>query len=108
MHVGEILDMAAYLYPEKIVAKDSSRSLTYKALNDRCVRLANGLLEMGLEKGDKFAIIAYNCVEWMEIFGAAAKAGLVAVPIMFRLAPPEYQYILEHSESKAIKEMMLA
>jgi acyl-CoA synthetase (AMP-forming)/AMP-acid ligase II len=56
---------------------------------------------MGLKKGDKIAIIAYNCLEWMEIYGALAKNGLIAVPIMFRLTPQEYHYILENSESKA-------
>ena len=95
MNVGEVSSMGAYMYPEKIAVKDSRRSLTYKELNDRANRLANALTDLGLSKGDKFAIIAYNRFEWMEIYTAAAKAGLVAVPIMFRLEPPEYQYILE-------------
>jgi len=101
MNVGEVSSMGAYMYPEKIAVKDSRRSLSYKELNDRANRLANALAGLGLSKGDKFAIIAYNRVEWMEIYCAAAKAGLVAVPIMFRLEPPEYQYMLDNSESKA-------
>jgi len=101
MPVGELLSMAAYLYPEKMGAKDLYRSLTFREWNERCNRLANGLLDMGLKKGDKVAVIAYNCLEWMEIYGALAKNGLIAVPIMFRLAPPEYNYILDNSESKA-------
>ena len=70
MHVGELLDMAAYLYPDKMGAKDLYRSLTFKEWNERCNRLANGLMDLGLKKGDKIAIIAYNCLEWMEIYGA--------------------------------------
>ena len=101
MHVGEVLDMAAYLYPDKMGAKDLYRSLTFREWNERCNRLANGLLDMGLKKGDKVAVLAYNCLEWMEIYGALAKNGLIAVPIMFRLTPHEYHYILENSEAKA-------
>ncbi len=101
MHVGEVLDMAAYLYPDKMGAKDLVRSLTFREWNERCNRLANGLLDMGLKKGDKVAIIAYNCLEWMEMYGAFAKSGLIAVPIMFRLTPHEYHYILDDSEAKA-------
>ena len=101
MHAGEIIRMGAYFYPDKMGAKDLFRSLTFKEWDERCCRLANGLLGLGLEKGDKVAIIAYNCIEWMEIYGALAKAGLVAVPIMFRLTPLEYHYILDNSEAKA-------
>ena len=101
MHAGELLDMAAYLYPDKMGAKDLYRSLTFKQWNERCNQLANGLLDMGLKKGDKIAIIAYNCLEWMEIYGACAKSGIISVPIMFRLTPSEYQYIIDDAEAKA-------
>ncbi len=101
LHVGEVLRMAAYLYPDKLGAKDLSRSMTFKEWNERSCRLANALLNLGLKKGDKVAIIAYNCVEWMEIYAACAKSGLIAVPIMFRMPPAEYEYILHNSEAKA-------
>ncbi len=101
MTIGEALSMAAYCYPDKVGVMDLNRAMTFQTYNERCCRLANGLLHMGLEKGDRFAAIAYNCVEWMEIYGAAAKAGLVAVPIMFRLLPQEYRYILDNSGAKA-------
>jgi fatty-acyl-CoA synthase len=97
----EALSLAAYLYPDKVGVEDLDRAMTFKSYNERCCRLANSLLDLGLKKGDRFAVIAYNCVEWMEIYGAAAKAGLVAVPVMFRLVPNEYQYILENSGATA-------
>lgn len=101
LNAGEIVRINSILYPDKMGAKDLSRSMTFKQWNERSCRLANALLGLGLKKGDRFAIIAYNCVEWMEFYTAAAKAGLVAVPIMFRLAPGEYEYILKDSGSKA-------
>ncbi len=101
LHVGELLKTAAELYPDKLGAKDLKRGMTFYQWNERVNRLANGLLSLGLKKGDKIAIIAYNCVEWMEIYAACAKSGLVAVPIMFRMPPAEYEYILKNSEAKA-------
>ena len=59
-------------------------------------------METGLRKGDRVALLAYNCVEWMEIHVALARAGLVAVPMNFRLMGPEIAYIVDHSETSAI------
>ncbi|MGI9333785.1 MAG: AMP-binding protein, partial [Gammaproteobacteria bacterium] len=53
-------------------------------------------------KGDRVAVLAYNRVEWAEIYVAVAKAGLVAVPINFRLTGPEARYILEDSSAAAL------
>ena len=46
-------------------------------------------------------MLAYNCIEWMEIYAALARAGLVAVPINFRLTPSEIEYIAQHSDAMA-------
>jgi len=99
--VGDVIRVLADQYPDKEGAADLFRSLTFREWNERCNRLANAMLDLGLKKGDRFAFIAYNCLEWMEVYGAAAKNGLICVPVMFRLAPVEYEYILDHSEAKA-------
>ena len=56
---------------------------------------------LGLAKGDRVALLAYNCVEWMEIYVALAQAGLVAVPINFRLVAAEIEYIATNCEARA-------
>ena len=88
-------------YPDKIGARDLARSMTFRQWNERACRLANALLGLGLERGDAVAILAYNAVEWLEIYAATAKAGLVMVPINFRLVGSEIAYIVENSEAKA-------
>jgi acyl-CoA synthetase (AMP-forming)/AMP-acid ligase II len=70
--------------------------------NRRSCRLANALLGLGLAKGDRVAILAYNRVEWAEIYAATAKAGLIAVPINFRLVGPEVLFAVENSDAKAL------
>jgi fatty-acyl-CoA synthase len=99
--VGTILKMMATHYPDKEGAADKYRRMTFKQWNERSCRLANALHEMGVKKGDRFAVLAYNCIEWLEIYAAAAKGGQICVPIMFRLAPPEMEYVINHSECKA-------
>ena len=69
--------------------------MIFRQWNERACRLANGLLGLGLAKGDRIAVLAYNRVECAEIYLAAAKVGLVAVPINFRLTASEAHFICE-------------
>jgi len=101
MNISEAVATHARLTPEKLGARDSRRRLSYAQWNTRATQLANGLRGLGLQKGDKVALLAYNCVEWMEIYAALARAGLVAVPINFRLTSSEIEYIALHSDAVA-------
>ncbi len=88
--------------PRRVGTRDSKRALTFADWDARSSRLANGLRALGLQKGDRVALLAYNCIEWMEIYVAVARAGLVAVPLNFRLLGPEIAYIVSHSEARAV------
>jgi len=101
-NLGEVVARHARLQPDKLGTRDSRRALTFAQWNARACRLANGLLALGLRKGDRVALLAYNRVEWMEIYVALAKAGMVAVPLNFRLVGPEIRYIAEHCHARAI------
>ena len=100
--LSEAIASHARLQPGKVGTRDSKRSLTFEVWDDRATRLANGLLALGLSKGDRVILLAYNCIEWMEIYVALARAGLVAVPVNFRLLPADISYIALHSEAKAV------
>lgn len=102
LNAGQILSAQARLQPERIGARDLERSMSFYQWNDRACRLANALLGLGLGRGDRVAILAYNRVEWAEIFAATAKSGIVAVPVNFRLTGPEAQYIVENSGACAV------
>ncbi len=102
LNVGQILSAQARLQPERIGARDLERTLTFRQWNARACRLANALLGLGLAKGERVAILAHNRVEWAEIYAAVAKAGLVAVPINFRLTGPEVHYVVEDCGVAAI------
>src|SRR3954463_15716378 len=97
-HFGQLLRMNARLFPDKIGARDLDRAMSFAQWNARSCRLAKALIGLGLAKGDRVAVLAYNCVEWLEIYAATAKAGLVIVPVNFRLLAPEIGYIITNSE----------
>ena len=98
----DVLRVNAFKWPTKIGVKDLNKSYTFAQWNERSCRLANALADLGMKKGDVFAALGYNCVEWMEIYAAAAKGGFLCVPLMFRLAGPEMEYILNHCQAKAL------
>ena len=102
MNISDAVATHARLTPHKIGARDSSRTLTFADWHARATQLANGLLALGLNKGDRVALLAYNRVEWMEMYAGLARAGLVAVPLNFRLMTAEIDYILDHSGAVAM------
>ncbi|MCG6904483.1 MAG: AMP-binding protein [Rhodobacter sp.] len=99
---GQMLDAHARLMPDRTGARDLERTLTFGDWNNRARRIANALLGLGLTRGDRVAVLAYNCLEWAEIYAATAKAGLVAVPINFRLSPVEIRFVIEDCSAAAV------
>ncbi len=100
--LGQMLTVQSRLQPDRLGARDLDRALTFRQWNDRACRLGNALLGLGLRPGDRVAVLAYNAIEWAEIYIATAKAGLVVVPINFRLVGAEVQFIIENSEALAL------
>ena len=99
--VADVVAAQARLQPATIGARDSRRALTVARWHERAYRLANALAGLGLAKGDRVAILAYNCIEWMELYVGLAAAGFVAVPINFRLVPSEIAYIATNCDARA-------
>ncbi|MGD9007760.1 MAG: AMP-binding protein, partial [Desulfobacteraceae bacterium] len=102
LNLGQHLKINAKKFPDKVAVKDRRRSFTYPRLNRRTNRLAHSLLGLGLTKGDKVAVLLENCIEIVEIYLATAKTGLIIVPINFRLAGNEIEYIADNSDARAM------
>jgi fatty-acyl-CoA synthase len=101
-HLSDTLALHAQLFPDKVGASDLERRMTFGLWYRRACRLANALIGIGLAKGDRVCVLAYNCVEWLEIYAAAGLTGFIAVPINFRLTGPEARYIIEDCEARAL------
>lgn len=85
----------------KIGLIDGEERFTYGEINRRVNQLSNALLNLGLKKGDKMAVMADNCHQFVEAYFATAKAGLVIVPLNTRLSSEEASYIVNHSDASA-------
>lgn len=92
--------MNAGKYPQKLGWQDKNRQCSFQDWNQRACRLANGLHDLGIQHGDSLAVISYNRGEWMDFYAGSAKGGQVVVPVMFRLAGPEIEYIVNHARCK--------
>jgi fatty-acyl-CoA synthase len=105
LNMGEIMRVNAVKYANKMAVKGEAvkggfNELSFKELNERSCRLANAWLDKGLKKGDRVSVLLYNVMEYMEIYLAAAKCGLVVVPINFRWVGREIEFVVNDSESR--------
>lgn len=83
---------------EPVRASYYRREITWNVFNEKANRFANLLLERGVQKGDKVAILLMNCLEWLPIYFGILKTGALAVPMNFRYSAEEIQYCLDLAE----------
>lgn len=80
---------------EPVRAPYYRREITWNVFNEKANRFANLLLERGVKKGDKVAILLMNGLEWLPIYFGILKTGALAVPLNFRYSAEEIQYCLD-------------
>lgn len=71
------------------------REITWGVFDEKANRVANMLLSRGISKGDKVAILMYNCLEWLPIYFGVLKSGAIAVPFNFRYDAEEILYCVD-------------
>ena len=100
MNIGNIIAKWANLDPARTALVDipNDRRVTFGELDVRVRKLANALLGMGLDKGARIGVLSKNSIEYFEIYYACARAGFIAQPLNWRLAPPELARIVEDGE----------
>ena len=97
--LGALLRSRAQENPDATALFCGDRKMSYRELDESSTRLAAWMLEHELHPGDRVAIHWCNSIETVQLFFAAFKAGLIAVPINLRLKPPEVAWILRHSQA---------
>ncbi len=103
-NIGAYLGKRAHTNPnlEAIVDVATDRRLTYAQVDRRANRVANAMLDLGIEKGDRVAILMMNSVEYFESFMGLAKIGAIVVPLNWRLVADELSYILKDAGAIAL------
>jgi fatty-acyl-CoA synthase len=84
------------LHPDKPAIIFEEEQITYAELNQRANKASCWLQSLGIEKGDRVAVMLNNCPEFIELFLACARLGAIFVPLNFRSAPPELDYFLKN------------
>ena len=74
------------------------REITWSVFDEKANRVANMLLERGIKKGDRVAILMFNCLEWLPIYFGILKTGAIAVPFNFRFDSSEIKYCADLAE----------
>jgi len=98
----DFISQNAAWYPEKPAIIFEDRERTWGAFNKRINRVANHLIQEGLAKGDRVALLAQNCLEYPEILFGSLKAGAIIVPISTILKKDTVLLELRNSGPKAI------
>jgi fatty-acyl-CoA synthase len=99
----DLLSERARVTPDRIalVSVETGERLTYAELNARAEGAAETLRAL-LEPGDRFGILAHNCIEFLELFFAAGKAGMIVVPLSTRATAHELTHIVNDCGMKVL------
>jgi fatty-acyl-CoA synthase len=88
------------LWPDKTAVIFEERRISYRDLHQRANRAACWLQSLGIEKGDRVAVMLANCPEFIDLYLACSRLGAIFVPVNFRLAAPELRYVLTNSRPR--------
>jgi acyl-CoA synthetase (AMP-forming)/AMP-acid ligase II len=102
MRLHDFLDYHAREHSDIDFAVLGDRHITYAEAAAETNRLANAFVSAGLEKGDRVAILSRNSIEYPLLFYGASKAGVVPVPLNYRMAAPEWVYIINDAQAKML------
>lgn len=102
MRVHDYLDFFAREQADEACLILGDRRLSYGEVHAASRRLANALLDAGLGRQERFGVLAKNSIETVIAYLAGSMAGVVPVPLNWRLAPPEWAYILADAQIKLL------
>jgi fatty-acyl-CoA synthase len=100
--VSDFLKRAVKLHGTKEAVVDGDQRYTYAEYGARAHQLGNALAAIGVQRGDRVAILSPNSHHFLEAFYGVPAIGAVIVPINYRLIASDFEYILNHSGSRVL------
>lgn len=101
MLLSDVPLLAAHHAPDVVAVRFEDRAITYRELRDRCWRLSNALIKAG-EPGDRVAILAENCPEYVDCYYGVPGAGMALTLLNYRLTASELTYIIGDSAPRVL------
>ena len=104
MNIGLIPQKWARLTPQKeaVIDAEKNRRITFSELEALVNQIANGLISIGLQKGDRVGILSKNSIEHLALFYACGRVGLVAQPMNWRLSASELVKIIGNGNPSVV------
>ncbi len=102
MNTVDFLSISAAICPERTAVVFEGKRYTFSQLNNRANQLANALLNLGVTKGDRAAMLQVNCNQHVEAYFAVAKLGAIYIPLNYRAKGDELTYMVNSSEANTL------
>jgi acyl-CoA synthetase (AMP-forming)/AMP-acid ligase II len=102
MDLGYALRRARQLHPDAVAAYEGDSSVTFGQFAARVTRVANALRDLGVEPGDRVAVLMLNSLRYFELYHAVPLAGAIIVPINIRWNPAEIGFGLSDSGTRLL------
>ncbi|MFC1977313.1 class I adenylate-forming enzyme family protein [Chloroflexota bacterium] len=102
MNTTDFLTISTAICPDKDAIVFEGKRHTFSQLSDRVNRLSNALSNLGIQKGDRVAMLQVNANQCVEVYFAVAKLGGIYVPLNFRARGNELTYMLNSSEANTL------
>ncbi|HCP32183.1 TPA: AMP-binding protein [Candidatus Acetothermia bacterium] len=100
--LSQVLSETTRAFPRRNAIIDQGYKISYQELNERVNQLARGLIELGVQKGEKVGLWMPNVPKWVIAYFAIARIGAVVVPMNTRYKSHEVHYILQNSEATTL------
>jgi len=96
------LERTLKIYGEKEGVICGDNRFSYRAYGERVNQMSNGLLKMGINKGDRISYLGYNCHRLLEAFFGVPQIGAILLPLNIRLVPRDFEYIINESRPNVL------
>jgi acyl-CoA synthetase (AMP-forming)/AMP-acid ligase II len=102
MNAAGVLHHHADRFPERVAVGFDGEAVTYAGLVERAAVTAGALRSLGVGRGDVVAHLLYNSLDFIDLMVACAQLGAVFMPLNWRLAGPELEYIVNHAGARVL------
>jgi long-chain acyl-CoA synthetase len=99
---ADVIYRNALLKADQVAFQYQGQSISFSSYNSRINKVVNSLHQLGLKKGAVLGILAWNCLEYPVLYGAAMKGGFIASPFNPRLKADELNYVINYSDASVL------
>lgn len=102
MNTTDFLEISNAICPDRDIMVFEGKRWSYRQTYERVNRLANGLRDLGIKKGDRIGMLQVNCNQYVEAYFASAKVGAIFVPLNFRAKAEGLSYVIRNASAEIL------